>query len=92
LHVEPSAVTAQTFFIPLQETTLLDQAFSVINTIAKGEINTMISVTISTDNTVIFYDHHEDGYVEVLCSARSGTYEYSIESISYFLFVLLLTY
>ena len=53
----------QTFFIPLPEEDLLFQSFDLIKRRADAPIRTLISIAIAADNTMIFYDHWEDGYV-----------------------------
>jgi hypothetical protein len=55
---EPS----QTYFIPLPEENLFSDAFEIINSDAHNSVVSLISFSISTDNTVIWYDHWEGGY------------------------------
>jgi len=53
----------QTFYVPLPEEDLFQNTFEKIHAKdAEQPVNTMISVVISTDDTVVFYDHWEDGY------------------------------
>lgn len=53
----------QTFFVPLDETPLFNNAFYIINPAkARAPVVSMISVSVSTDNTVIWWDQWEDGY------------------------------
>lgn len=60
---ESNALEAtQTFFVPLPEATLFEETFRTINTRAEGPIESMISISISTDGSKVFYDHWEDGY------------------------------
>jgi hypothetical protein len=52
----------QTFFVPLPEEALFDLGFKIINSVATSPVVSLISFAISTDNTVIWYDHWEGGY------------------------------
>lgn len=64
------AVPSQLFYIPLPETDVFDDALTVIqplsdqngNKLVQAPMTSLISVAISTDNTVIWYDHWEDEY------------------------------
>ncbi|NEP95576.1 MAG: hypothetical protein F6K25_22825, partial [Okeania sp. SIO2G4] len=51
----------QTYFVPLPEDDLF-ATFDTINSVADGNINNVISVAIAADNTIVYYDHWEDGY------------------------------
>jgi len=52
----------------------MDKTFEKINSKAAGNVNSLISVTISTDATVIWYDHWEDGFeVDVTNPEKSTT-------------------
>lgn len=52
----------QTYFVPLPEPQL-NIFFEDLNANAvSGPVSTVISVAIAADNTVIYYDHWEDGY------------------------------
>jgi len=53
---------AQTYFIPLPEESLLEDLFKNINSGARGPVVSIISFAISTNDTVIWYDHWEGGY------------------------------
>jgi len=62
--ITSQATPSQTFYIPLPEK---DVFHDLLKPIADGhscygDMISMISVAISTDNTVIWYDHWEDGY------------------------------
>jgi IgGFc binding protein len=63
----------QTFFLPAPEDKLLPDLFKVINSGASNTIVTLLSVTISTDGTVIWYDEWEDGYDENVIFGVSKT-------------------
>ena len=63
----------QTFFLPAPEDKLLPDLFKVINAGASNVIVTILSVTISTDGTVIWYDEWEDGYDENVAFGVSKT-------------------
>lgn len=60
----------QTFFVPLPENDVFFDMLRKINDLkdtaglnfVRGNMISLISVAISTDNTVIWYDHWEDGY------------------------------
>ncbi|MFM2312704.1 MAG: hypothetical protein RLZZ04_1980 [Cyanobacteriota bacterium] len=67
-----SAPVAQTFYVPGPETDLLDALKALTPRIGTdgfpisyapiSPITSIISLTASTNNTVIYYDHWEDGY------------------------------
>lgn len=54
----------QEFYIPLPENDVYTDMLSKINpeTVSGDIMNSLISVAISTDHTVIWYDHWEDSY------------------------------
>jgi hypothetical protein len=53
----------QTYFIPLKEADLFDSAFKIISgSLCVAPVTSIISVAVSGDDTVIWYDHWEDGY------------------------------
>jgi hypothetical protein len=53
----------QTFYIPFPEDVMFNEFFVPINRNAtKGSVMSIIALSISTDNTIIWYDHWEDGY------------------------------
>jgi uncharacterized repeat protein (TIGR01451 family) len=52
----------QTFYVPMPEELLL-QSLGGINSLPTGtEIHTYVSVTAVADGTIVYFDHHEDGY------------------------------
>jgi uncharacterized repeat protein (TIGR01451 family) len=63
----------QTFFVPLPEVTLFEETFENIHRNANPPIISMISFSISTTDTVIWYDHWEDGYEEDVTNPTSST-------------------
>lgn len=57
------ALPVQTYFVPLPEQSMFTYGFYQINPKkARPPIESFLSVAISTDKTVIWYDHWEDGY------------------------------
>ena len=52
----------QTFYIPLPESQIMHDTFEKINTNADGNIISTTSVAIGVNGTVVWYDHHEDGF------------------------------
>ncbi|MGD1714705.1 hypothetical protein [Dapis sp. BLCC M172] len=51
----------QSYYVPLPEDDLFE-TFDTINNNADGDINNVISVAVAADNTIVYYDHWEDGY------------------------------
>lgn len=51
------------------------KSFEAINSVADGSVRTLMSMSISTDNTVIYYDHWEDGFELDVTNASSSTTE-----------------
>lgn len=64
----------QTFYVPLPEKDTFNDLLKPIaaTNSCYGKMISMISIAISTDNTVIWYDHWEDGYDKP--GEPSGTY------------------
>jgi hypothetical protein len=54
LQTVTRAVPTQTIWIPLPEQDLFYNVFDILNSAATSPITTMLSVAISTDNTVIW--------------------------------------
>ena len=52
----------QTFYLPLPEKQIMVDTFESINSVADGDIVSTTSVAIGVTGTVIWYDHHEDGF------------------------------
>jgi hypothetical protein len=63
------------FFVPLPEQVFFDKTFRSISTDAIAPVNTLISVTISANGTLIYWDHWEDGYENLLSSTFQSTTE-----------------
>lgn len=63
------------FFIPMPETAFFDQTFRAISTASRSPVNTLISVTISTNGTIVYWDHWEDGYENPLIPSMQSTTE-----------------
>lgn len=58
--------------MPFPEEEMFKEMFYQINPEkARPGIVTMLSIAISTDNTVLWYDHHEDGYEEAIVTPTS---------------------
>ena len=70
---EMQPLPTQTFYLPAPESHLLPDLFRVINAGASNVTVTIFSVTISTDNTVVWYDEWEDGYDEDVVYGVSKT-------------------
>jgi len=76
MAIDVAPFPMQTFFIPLPEESMFDTMFKIIQSkVAKPPIESMFSVSVSVDNTVIWYDHWEDGYEMDLVSPNSTTTE-----------------
>jgi len=76
--VQVGALPMQTFFLPLPEASLFNDMFRVIQsdpTITKAPVESMMSVSISVDKTVIWYDHWEDGFEADVLVPNSTTTE-----------------
>lgn len=73
------AKPTQTFFIPMPEGDVFENALRKINSGAdkngnlwvRGKMVSLVSVAISTDDTVIYYDHWEDGYEKDATNPKS---------------------
>lgn len=50
------------FSIPFDETVLYDELTSIFDKVEGDTMISLISVSVSTDQTVIWYDHHEDAF------------------------------
>jgi hypothetical protein len=59
-------LAAQEFFIPVPETELFEKTFKAISAATEAPVHTLISVTISANETIIYWDHHEDGFEDPL--------------------------
>ena len=59
----------------MPETDLYSKTFMAITSATSGPVNTLISVTISTNGTVVYWDHWEDGYENPLVSSMQLTTE-----------------
>ncbi|MGK7882951.1 MAG: hypothetical protein AB4060_23045, partial [Crocosphaera sp.] len=69
----PLTPPVQTYYVSLREDDLF-KSFDTINTNAAGDLITIISVAIAADNTIIYYDHWEDGYeVDVTNPSSPGS-------------------
>ena len=63
---QPLPDPVQTYFVPLPEQDLFDLftdiAVGLPNGTVSGNVNTVISIAIAADNTIIYYDNWEDGF------------------------------
>ena len=69
LAVPSSSVSAGpapvfTMFVPFEEEDISEGLFSILTAIASTDapVTTQITLTAAADNTIIYWDHHEDGY------------------------------
>ena len=63
----------QEFFVPLPEDQV-QKSFKVLYSGVGAQMNTVIAIVVTADNTVIHYDHWEDGYeVDLDNPAQSST-------------------
>uniref|UniRef100_A0A7S3L0K5 Uncharacterized protein n=1 Tax=Amphora coffeiformis TaxID=265554 RepID=A0A7S3L0K5_9STRA len=53
---------SQTFFIPINEDMVLKSTFDLINVESEGPVQSYTSIAVGVTGTVIWFDHHEDGY------------------------------
>ncbi|AFZ37589.1 conserved repeat domain protein [Stanieria cyanosphaera PCC 7437] len=66
-HFTDSNPAVQFFYIPKKEADILTAIKAVATNTTSNfnsatDINTVISITVSTNNTIIYYDHWENGY------------------------------
>ena len=63
---QPLPDPVQTYFVPLPEQDLFDLftdiAVGLPNGTVSGNVNTVISIAIAADDTIIYYDNWEDGF------------------------------
>ena len=59
----------------MPETDLFSKTFKAISSASLGPVNTLISVTISTNGTVVYWDHWEDGYENTRVTTTPATTE-----------------
>jgi hypothetical protein len=52
----------QTYFIPCPEAQLFETFKAINSAQVSGNVTTILSVAIAANNTVIYWDHWEDGY------------------------------
>jgi hypothetical protein len=53
----------QTFYIPMPDQMIYNHTFAAINVNDRGtNVVTLIGIAVSTDNTVLYWDHWEDGF------------------------------
>lgn len=64
----------QFFYIPKKEADIRSGLYAVNTAFGLiGNIRTVVSLTVSTDNTIIYYDHWEDGYESDLNNPTQST-------------------
>jgi hypothetical protein len=69
-------LASQTFYVPLPEEALYFETFKILNRwYARAPIISITSIAVSTSNTVIWYDHWEDGYDDDVANPKSSTTE-----------------
>lgn len=66
------AQVSKTFFLPLPEENL-KQNFSTYGATIGNVLETVVSITITDENTVIYYDHWEDGYEDDITNPTQAT-------------------
>jgi uncharacterized repeat protein (TIGR01451 family) len=68
-----NAQPLQTFYVPVPE----EEILAFVQTLAPGltdpNIRTVIAITAAADNTIIYYDHWEDGYDPDITSPPGGS-------------------
>ncbi len=64
----------QTYYVPMGEDNLLD-VLSTLNSEASSPVQNVISIVVGGDNTLIYYDHWEDGYEVNLSDPQQETTE-----------------
>ena len=70
------ALPTQTYFVPIPDQMLYDQIIFKLNAetyIRETPVTHILAITVSTDNTVIWFDHWEDGYDEDVTVAMANT-------------------
>jgi large repetitive protein len=73
-HSAVAGTIVQEFFVPLPE----DQVQKALKSLYSGigsQMNTVISIVVTSNNTVIYYDHWEDGYEVDLANPTQPTTE-----------------
>jgi hypothetical protein len=64
---------SQTFYVPLPEQALFDETFKILNGVARAPVTSITSIAVSTTDTLIWYDHWEDGYEADITNPKSST-------------------
>ena len=59
--VAQKVTPVETYFLPIGESALLE-SMNKVNTKATSPLNSMQSITMSADGTIIWFDHWEDGF------------------------------
>ncbi len=71
-----SEPAVQFFYIPKKEADIRTGLYRVNTNFGLSvDIQTVISITVSTDNTIIYYDHWEDGYETDISNPTQSTTE-----------------
>lgn len=68
----PSPV--QNYYVPMDEVNLLD-VFNTLSSEAASPLQNVISIVVGDDNTIIYYDHWEDGYEIDISNPQQETTE-----------------
>ena len=64
----------ETYFLPISETQLLI-SMDMVNKQAAPPLRSVNSIALAADGTVVWYDHHEDGYETVSTCISSKRFE-----------------
>ncbi len=63
---------SQVYYVPVPESDQL-AAYTAINAAAVDPLNIFVTFSAASDNTVIYYDHWEDGYEEDITNPKQST-------------------
>jgi hypothetical protein len=69
------SLASMEFFVPFPEQVFFDKTFKIISADATAPVTTMVSVVISTNGTLVYWDHWEDGYENPLSTSFQSTTE-----------------
>ena len=73
LPLANASAQLQTFYVPLPEEEILLASQVLDPALTDTNINTVISITAAANNTIIYYDHWEDGYDLDITSPPGGS-------------------
>mmetsp|Transcript_31205 Transcript_31205/g.67564 ORF Transcript_31205/g.67564 Transcript_31205/m.67564 type:complete len:1415 (-) Transcript_31205:330-4574(-) len=70
---DPKVTPVETYFLPVGETALLE-SMKKVNSRATSPLNSMQSITMAADGTVLWFDHWEDGFeTDIINPKQSST-------------------